>query len=318
MKNEVQLDVSDDNTSGFFEKISEKRGGNWNGESLDFSDDDGVYQVISFQYENDVQVGITEMRLNYPLRIVNKPTGKAKHVAIRIGFNGDIYNLKGQDVPTEGVFMYNAAQSYEAVFPAYIWLKWMVIRFPYDYFDKWNQEREFKLSQIMKSQDKWFLYYRLIPEIEALVRECFNKSMTNELRRIIYYARAYEIIGRIMLLVESEGERVVSMKVREDDLNVMFRVKDFILNDFSMTPNLEDLSKQFLMSKSKLQRTFKKVFNMPLLKLYNHHRMEEAHKMLKYSDMPVYEIGEQLGFSDLAHFSSSFKKFFGYNPNDLR
>ncbi|PWJ43746.1 helix-turn-helix domain-containing protein [Sediminitomix flava] len=317
-ENEFLINVSDDNSASFFHQISHEKGGNWDGESLAFLDQNGDYQVVSFSYPNGMIVGVTSLLLKKKLRLVNKPTKSEKYVAIRIGFNGEIKNLKNREHTSEGIFMYNAAQPYEVTFPINTRLQWMVIRFPHAYFHQWNEKTAYKLKEVLQQHDQWFLYYRLTPEIEALVRETYKVSMNEDLRRIIFFARAYEIIGRILLLVEKEENELFATNVHAEDLNLMLKLKEDILSDFSSQPNLKALSEHYNMSLSKLHRTFKAVYQMPILKFFNQHRMEEANRLIKYSDKSIYEIGENLGFSSLSHFSTTFKKFFGYSPNELR
>ena len=47
-------------------------------------------------------------------------------------------------------------------------------------------------------------------------------------------------------------------------------------------------------------------------------RIEKAKKLLYDPSRRIHEIAEDLGFSDVAHFSRSFKKFVGCTPGEYR
>jgi AraC-like DNA-binding protein len=46
--------------------------------------------------------------------------------------------------------------------------------------------------------------------------------------------------------------------------------------------------------------------------------MERSKKMLLNDKIKIAEVAEKLGYSHATHFTSAFKKYFGYLPNKLR
>ena len=47
-------------------------------------------------------------------------------------------------------------------------------------------------------------------------------------------------------------------------------------------------------------------------------KIEEAKRLLRYTDRSSADIGEYLAFSSPAHFSRVFKKYSGLTPNEYR
>ena len=47
-------------------------------------------------------------------------------------------------------------------------------------------------------------------------------------------------------------------------------------------------------------------------------RIERAKQLLQDPAMRVHEVAEQVGYSDVAHFSKSFKRFTGMTPGEYR
>lgn len=50
----------------------------------------------------------------------------------------------------------------------------------------------------------------------------------------------------------------------------------------------------------------------------NHYRIERAKELIEESDMMIYEIAEQVGYSDYTYFSQVFKKMTGISPTSMR
>ena len=47
-------------------------------------------------------------------------------------------------------------------------------------------------------------------------------------------------------------------------------------------------------------------------------RMKEAEKLLRETDLHIYQIAEKVGFSDYNYFTKIFKKFVGCTPSQYR
>ncbi|PWJ44182.1 helix-turn-helix transcriptional regulator [Sediminitomix flava] len=320
MKNEelIEFRLKDYDAIGFFKRTSKKRKGNWDGEALNFTDQFGSYDIVSLKYPNGINIGVTNLFIKRGIRFINESSDYEKYFAIRIGFHGGISNVKNEITNSEGIFMYDATQSFEIIYAAEQQFKWFVIRIPYSFVVEWGDLLHPAIKELMSNNLKWNYYSRLTPEIESLVRDCFMISKDVKQRRHLFYARAFEILGHISNLIEKEKNSFIPTNIHKDDLSMMLQLKEELLYDFAHSPEIETLSKKYHMSISKLQRSFKAVYGMPILKFFNLHRLEEAHRQIKYSSKTLLEISENLGFNSLPHFSAAFKKHFGFPPIELR
>jgi AraC-like DNA-binding protein len=65
------------------------------------------------------------------------------------------------------------------------------------------------------------------------------------------------------------------------------------------------------------KRDFKKTFENSPEKWLLQKRLERAHFLIAQQQQNPVDVYLDVGFESLSHFSSSFKKFFGYNPSSL-
>jgi AraC family transcriptional activator of pobA len=63
---------------------------------------------------------------------------------------------------------------------------------------------------------------------------------------------------------------------------------------------------------------FKKLGNKTPLQFIQFRLLLEAHRLLKYSDKSISDVGYELGFNDIQAFSRFFKNLEGISPNDYR
>ena len=91
-------------------------------------------------------------------------------------------------------------------------------------------------------------------------------------------------------------------------------VEAHIFTDISV-PELAALTYQSL---SSFKRTFKKTYNASPASYIKVRKIQKAAELLLVSDTPVSHIAYDCGFSDIAHFSRSFKSHFGVSPSQYR
>ena len=81
---------------------------------------------------------------------------------------------------------------------------------------------------------------------------------------------------------------------------------------------LENLSVEFNLSKTYLNGIFQKYTQHAPMDFYIHLKMKQACKMLRLTDLYVYEVAQKLGYEDPYYFSRIFKKVTGTSPKDYR
>ncbi|WP_214627994.1 response regulator [Paenibacillus agaridevorans] len=86
---------------------------------------------------------------------------------------------------------------------------------------------------------------------------------------------------------------------------------------------MEDLSLQIIADELNLHpvwlsQLFKKETGQTYLDFLTGKRMEQAKKLLRETSLKIYEIAESVGYHDLQHFGSVFKKRVGQTPKEFR
>ena len=310
------LDFSERTPHEIYKKVSKSLGGNWNGEEMNFDCKYGSINLISYEYLSGLFINTASFLLNETYVTNNIPYYNENFITIRIGYHGKWSgNNKGTE-STEGIILYNSAQAFSVSYPPNELLEWFVIRFPYAVIEQLIKGPSV-FDNLINNTAPWFYYYQMTPDIESLVRDVFEIRNDKKLRRSVFLSKAIEIVGRLGVKIEKMINQPVKSLLPKD-IELMLELKNELLRNYSNQPNIEQLSKHYNMSVSKLQACFKTVFNMPILRFYNQQRLEEAHRQIKYSSKNLSEISYDLGFNHPSHLNKAFKKYFGYTPGSLR
>ena len=81
--------------------------------------------------------------------------------------------------------------------------------------------------------------------------------------------------------------------------------------------DIQLICKELSMSRPQLYRKFTAVADIPIGKYILTYRLHKAREMLETGNKNVTEASIETGFKSVSHFSSAFKKEFGYSPKEL-
>lgn len=116
-----------------------------------------------------------------------------------------------------------------------------------------------------------------------------------------------------------ENEYEKQIKTRKADAFLMQKLYDYILAHLEEPlPSLKVLSRQFGTNEYKLKDGFRHFFKSSIYQFYNGERLKRAYFMIQHTAIPLKSISIMNGFNDYPNFSKSFKRRFGFPPNELK
>lgn len=96
------------------------------------------------------------------------------------------------------------------------------------------------------------------------------------------------------------------------------RCREYIFNHIYESPTLQELAQIANLHPEYLSRLFKKEVGVSLGTYIQQERIEEAKKLLLYTELSITEVCTRLNFNDQSHFIKSFKKHTGVTPKKFR
>ena len=99
---------------------------------------------------------------------------------------------------------------------------------------------------------------------------------------------------------------------------LMVKIEQYIQANYHESINLKKLSEVFYINPVYLGQLFSKHFNMYFHDYLTRIRIDEAKKLLRTTDMKVYEVADKVGFQNVDYFINKFKKLVKYTPLNYR
>jgi len=163
-------------------------------------------------------------------------------------------------------------------------------------------------------QQPSYLYEEIIsPEIQNVAAHIITPQAPAALLNFYLRLKAEELIYLFFVDLQKR-QHTTSYALNGEDVKIIYRVRNEIIKDLSITPDVKALALQAGMSESKIQRLFKQIFGDSIYNYYQALRMKEAAYLIKEQQLSVSETGYKLGFSNLSHFTRLFEKHIGMKP----
>ena len=116
---------------------------------------------------------------------------------------------------------------------------------------------------------------------------------------------------------QQQKDKVVEKKVKGNDELLMERIMKVINEHLSDSDfNVETLTSEVGISRAQLHRKMKDMTGLPISEFIRNIRLEQAVRLLKEQKINVTQVAYTVGFSNLAHFSTVFRKQFGVSPTE--
>ena len=117
-------------------------------------------------------------------------------------------------------------------------------------------------------------------------------------------------------MIQEFTERV--SRVRHGESRLATQVANYVQKHLSEPISTEALAKELYMGRTHLSARFHKETGETLAAFITKEKMEEAKRLLRYTDKPITAIGNYLGYSSSGHFGNVFRKTVGLTPSEYR
>lgn len=117
---------------------------------------------------------------------------------------------------------------------------------------------------------------------------------------------------------QQQTERVEKKEQMGNDEQLMQRIMKSVNKNLSDSDfNIERLTQEVGISRAQLHRKMKEITGLSTSEFIRNIRLEQAARLLKEQKINVTQVAYSTGFSNLAHFSTVFRKHFGCSPSDF-
>ena len=166
---------------------------------------------------------------------------------------------------------------------------------------------------ILEAKENFAFETGISPEMIKTASEILHQPVPESLESHYCKLKCEELLCYVFaLLVQREAMPASGMHI--DDIKAIYAIKLRLQSQLDEAPNIASLARAAGMSEPKMRKLFKQTFGKGVFEYYQSMRMQEAARLLKEKRLTVSEVGYQLGFTNLSHFSRVFEQHIGVKP----
>lgn len=207
------------------------------------------------------------------------------------------------------------------IVPANTWITKIALMFTKEWLMENFSDASEKISDMVNLLSKKHMP-TFIPEAMGYSYYSIVNEMTKEMDKDIFPVIHIKTKSLVLLneflnkVVETGDTSFVEHKTLYYDtiVKVEQRLQDFLLTNM---PNIAQLSAEFNMSPSTLQRHFKVVYGKNIYQYYLEQKLAIGKELIASKKKTISEVAYMLGYNKINSFSKVFKKYFGMLPKDV-
>lgn len=158
----------------------------------------------------------------------------------------------------------------------------------------------------------------ITPEISAILQKLGNSDHSSFSDQLLLESKAIELFALQISQFEQLQNSEAPAKLKKIEMERMHEVREILIQQTGDQLSLRALAHLVGTNEFNLKRDFKALFGKTVFAYLNQHKMEKARNMLIEEDTTVSEISKRMGYKHATHFTSAFKKYFGYLPNKIK
>ncbi|HZJ57300.1 MAG TPA: helix-turn-helix domain-containing protein, partial [Clostridia bacterium] len=127
-----------------------------------------------------------------------------------------------------------------------------------------------------------------------------------------------DVLKEVLTRFCIKGAAYIKTLRERQSMGPIAKVEDYIRQNFREDITLKGIAEEFFMNPVYLGQLFKKTFGIYFSDYLHNLRVEEAKKLLRRTDMKVYEIAADVGYRDTDYFVSRFAKEVNMTPSQYK
>ena len=149
------------------------------------------------------------------------------------------------------------------------------------------------------------------------IHETLEKLVNEKASNFEYHiSLQLHALVNLVTLFSPDSERISNAASSISEKGAL--IKAYIETHFAEKITLDDLSREFCVSKYYMLRSFRNQYGMTIIQYLATCRIQHAKKLLRFSDRQIEAIGQACGIDDVSYFNRLFRSYEGMTAGQFR
>ncbi|MFM9401481.1 helix-turn-helix domain-containing protein [Myroides odoratimimus] len=301
-------------TTNYIDKISgQQTTKKIEGESIiEYTVNDGDYFLEKTQKVGRYFITYYEYMLNSPITISLSPNSKGILMLFLLEGEQQLSHHLIRKVNKENYMLKIDSSKLETRYISVLIPKEIIIKLKQDLLIDFEAE---ELPSTLKLDDLIKKNKIISPEMKSVITDIYSCQRDGSFKQVYLENKIIELL---FLQLEYINQDQSKSYISNIDIERMHSARKLLTQNIKHPYTLSTLAKKVGTNEFKLKKYFKELFGSTVFGYLNEHKMNKAKERLQNSDITISELAEDLGYKSQNHFSTVFKKFYGYPPSDVK
>lgn len=165
-----------------------------------------------------------------------------------------------------------------------------------------------------KSSRPRFHFMPTPPATETVIRNILNCHHKSPLRQFVLANKAHELFYSIIMELFVSRTSSDNSVLQPGDVDKFYSIKDIIESNLNSPLSHSQIARMAGINEFKLKTGFKEMFGTTVYGYMLDKRMSKARSLLENGTHSVSDAAWEVGYTNVSHFISIFRKFYGVTP----
>ncbi|BDR67145.1 helix-turn-helix domain-containing protein [Clostridium tetani] len=297
----------------------------------------GIYDEYNYQIPQEFGNGhlkqvfssqnarIMEFDINLLKEIEINGTSKTPHIDMLFCLGDDIQwelpqtGKKFEMLSGEGYMGTSEETIKRCVYPAKCDIKLIEIKMPL----KKMKDTIYKICEDYGchsdfSKKVWCDNLKITPSVNVILHQMLKCPYEESLKCLYMEGKLMELVAVYLNEIMNQTKRRSNnINLSKDDIKSIYKARDILDKSINQKVTLSYLSKEVCLNEFKLKKGFKELFGVPVYTYLLDKRLELARLYLEKKELRVSEVASLVGYGNMSHFATAFRKKYGVNPSEF-
>lgn len=159
---------------------------------------------------------------------------------------------------------------------------------------------------------------QIAPRMLTLIYDIAQNEQKQYYKRMLIKSKVIELLMLQLEQFENAGDKSGAELPPNIHVEKMYLARDIITSNIGKSCSILDLAQQIGTNDCYLKKHFKQVFGTTVYGYLQKERMEKSRELLLEGEKKISEVARLAGYKHASHFTTAFKKYFGYLPNKIK
>lgn len=160
--------------------------------------------------------------------------------------------------------------------------------------------------------------YPISNQMLLIINQIINCEFKNSFRKLFVESKVLELLMLQLDQIQSFSGMLKTKLISKNTIDRMHYAKDLIAQKIGTPLSLSELSLELNTNECSLKKDFKATFGTTVFGFIKDLKMNKAKQLLLEQSVSIAEVSDLVGYKNPQHFTTAFKKYYGFTPGTLK